>query len=133
MKESKEGPRSGKEGRGIKRVFYERDENLRDRADKRRRLDPSPLFEPEEPTFSPAQLIELKRKWHAVLEFRELRADRLCTNELTDAIGEKYGVGSGRNVRILSEKVEQRGSLIRKAGSGAPKTVSNRLENQEFF
>lgn len=133
LKAAKDGPRSGKGKIGSKRIFDELEGPLRDQSRKRRRLEPVPVIEPKTPSYSPSLLIDLERKWHAVLEFRELRAQGLSTNELTEAIGEKYGIGSGRNVRILAEKVEKRGTLLRKPGSGAPKTVSNRLEIQEFF
>ena len=75
----------------------------------------------------------MERKWHAVLEFQEFKILGICTNELANAIGEKYGVGNGRNVRFLAEKVEERGSLLRKEGSGRPSTVSNRIDIQEYF
>ncbi len=75
----------------------------------------------------------MEAKWKAVLEFQHLRDTGESTNTAVDEIGERLGVGSGRNVRLLSDYVDERGTLVRKVGPGAPRTVSNRPDVLEFF
>ena len=122
--------------RGIKRERYEPDEELRDQtmsAVKRRRVEERGEREIEAVPLVPEEVGELERKWMAVLEFRVLQATGKSTNEAIDEIGEKYSVGTGRNVRLLSDYVRDRGSLLRREGSGRPKSVSNRPDIIEFF
>lgn len=126
--EVKEGPRNR-----IKKRLFESEEHLRDYSKRPRPNSSEILPEPKPILPEPEKLLELERKWHAVLEFQEFKILGICTNELANAIGEKYGVGNGRNVRFLAEKVEERGSLLRKEGSGRPSTVSNRIDIQEYF
>lgn len=126
-KETKSGPRIKK-----KKIIYDMNEDLRSRGFKKK--SPAPLHLPQpKPLVDVETMLAVERKWQAVAEFREMRALGISTNQTVDQIGEKWDVGSGRNVRILSEKAELVGSLMRKEGSGAPKTVSNRLDIQEFF
>ena len=113
--EVKEGPRNR-----IKKRLFESEEHLRDYSKRPRPNSSEILPEPKPILPEPEKLLELERKWHAVLEFQEFKILGICTNELANAIGEKYGVGNGRNVRFLAEKVEERGSLLRKEGSGRP-------------
>jgi transposase len=134
------GPREAsepRETRGIKRALFEAYEHLRDwsRPAKRARAQPSALDLVEPPPFQPLppNIEALETKWRAVVEFRHLRDIGQSTNEAVDEIGERLGVGSGRNVRLLSDYVEERGSLVRKVGSGTPRIVSNRPDILEFF
>lgn len=128
LHEVKDGPRMR-----TKKRSFEPEENLRDRS-KRRRMESSEILPRQKPEpVDLGTLLDLERKWHAVCDFKELQALGMCTNELVNSIGENYGVGNGRNVRYLSEKVDKRGSLLRKAGSGRPPVVSSRIDVQEFF
>lgn len=125
-----------RETRGIKRERFEPDEELRDQSLsswKRRRIAEKEVAEPEEIPLMPKEVGELERKYQAVIEFRVLQESGKSTNAAVDRIGEKYGIGSGRNVRLLSDYVRDRGSLVRKEGSGRPKFVSNRPDIIDFF
>lgn len=130
-------PNDARDSRGIKRKIFENIENLRNRAKpaKRARVEHAAAEVVEtSPTASPpGDVAALEKKWMAVLEFRHLVDTGASTNDAVAAIGVKYGVGTGRNVRLLSKYVDERGSLVRKVGSGAPKTVSNRPDILEFF
>lgn len=48
------------------------------------------------------QVAGLERKWHVVFEVRLLQASISSTNEMADNIAAKWGVGTGRNFRLLS-------------------------------
>ncbi len=95
------GPRDDTEPRqtrGIKRVFYEAVEKLRDwsRPAKRARLALPEVDLLESPSFQllPPDIDALERKWNAVLEFPHLRGTGAGTNEALDEIGERYEVGT---------------------------------------
>jgi transposase len=137
---SPSGPRDElppRETRGIKRFFQEAVDALRYRARpaKRARVEENldDLVEGNNFQSLPLDVETLERKWQAVLEFQHLRDLGMSTNEAVDEIGERFGVGTGRNVRLLAQYAEERGSLVRKIGSGAPRTVSNRPDIIEFF
>lgn len=126
-----------RESRGIKRPLFEVFEKLRDwaRPAKRAHVEPSESALVEPPPFQPLppDIEALERKWNAVLELRHLQDTGTSTNEAVDEIGERFNVGTGRNVRLLSDYVDKRGSLVRQVGSGAPRTVSNRKDILDFF
>ena len=112
-------------------------EKIRDWATshKKDRVETARELEDIEPEFDYAQtdIETLESKWLAVLEFRHLQDLDLSTNEAVDEIGERFNVGTGRNVRLLSQYVEDRGTLVRRVGSGAPRSVTNRPDIIEFF
>ncbi len=127
---------------GVPPTIFESEEYPRQRPSKRLRVwspsvddevgeeatlrDPEALLDPED-------LIAVERKWHAVLEFLLLKCQGKSTNRALDVIGAKWGVGTGRNVRYLAEMVTERGSLMRKEGTGSPQTVASRQDIREFF
>lgn len=133
------GPREFTEPRitrGIKRAAYEAFEKLRSwaRPAKRARVEvDEEVAESVSIQNLPRDIAALENKWLAVIEFRHLVDTGKSSNDAVDEIAERYGVGSGRNLRLLSQYVDERGSLLRKAGSGAPRTVSNRPDILEFF
>lgn len=121
----------------LKRKIFENYEVLRDRS-KRRKIEENEPASMEStstaiPVLDVEEMTELERKWRAVLEFRVLVAKGESSNTKVNEIASKFGVGTGRNLRLLSDKIESRGSLIRKAGSGRPRVVSGRDDIQEFF
>ncbi len=103
---------------GIPPHHFEPDEELRYRPWKRAGFggegekNEGSVKEPNEDRVSPENLIEVERKWHAVLEFHDFQCKGLSTNRELDEIGEKYGVHTGRNVRLLAEKDNERGPLM---------------------
>lgn len=121
----------------LKRKIFENYEVLRDRSKRRKIEENEPASMESTSTAIPAldveEMTELERKWRAVLEFRVLLAKGDSSNAKVNEIASKFGVGTGRNLRLLSDKIESRGSLIRKAGSGRPRVVSGRDDIQEFF
>ncbi len=134
------GPRDETEPRatrGIKRIFYEAIETLRDwsRPAKRARAQAEELDLVEPSPFQPLppDIEILESKWKAVLAFQHLQDTGQSSNAALNEIGERLGVGSGRNVRLLADYVDERGTLVRKIGSGAPRSVSNRPDILEFF
>lgn len=134
------GPREElphRETRGIKRAIYGAFEYIRDQAVpwKRAKVEPVEIDPLENAPIQnlPIDIEGLENKWKAVLEFQHLQDTGKSTNEALDQIGERFGVGTGRNVRLLSQYVDERGSLVRKAGSGSPQTVSNRPDIIEFY
>jgi transposase len=134
------GPRDAlppRETRGKKRGISEVYEKLRDwvRSTKRGRIERDAELEVIEPEYDYAQtdIETLEKKWLAVLEFRHLQDLGISSNEAVEEIGERFGVGTGRNVRLLSEYADSRGTLVRKVGSGTPRSVSNRPDIINFF
>jgi hypothetical protein len=124
--------------RGKAAEKYEPDEQLRDQSSKRLRVwnpdvTEAGSFHDPEADIDPAELILIERKWHAVLEFTLLQCQGMSTNQALDEIGAKWGVGTGRNVRYLASMVDERGSLMRKEGSGSPKSVVSRKDIQDYF
>jgi hypothetical protein len=61
----------------------------------------------------------LEMRWHLVLEFRVEEALGNMTNALADDIASQLNL-TGSSLRRLSKQVEEEGTLLRKAGSGAP-------------
>jgi transposase len=143
------GPRSGSFGIDLKsspifasaegkrdrkrRIEFEATETeLRDKRKKRRVENPSPhLSRPEPP--EPEELIELERKWNAVLEYSLVQSAGGATHAVADEIGQRWLEVNGRTVRNWRARVEETGSLLRTPGSGAPPSVTNRQDIIDFF
>jgi transposase len=108
------------------------DETLRDQS-KRRRAEISTDHSAQACLPIPEELIQLERKWNAVLEYSLAQCAGLATHAMADEIGRRWLDVQGRTVRNWRAQVENVGSLLRLPGSGAPSTVTNRQDITDFF
>lgn len=123
------------EGKRVRkrRVEFEATETeLRDQSKRRRVESPSPHL-PQNALPEPDELIELERKWNAVLEYSLSQRVGEATHAVADEIGRRWLDVHGRTVRNWRAQVEETGSLLRNPGSGAPPTVTNRQDINVFF
>jgi len=72
----------------------------------------------------------LEVRWRAVDEYRVAQARGEMTHELADQIASKHGLGTGRNLRHLVQKVIRGENLTRKSGSGRPRQRDYAAVNQ---
>jgi hypothetical protein len=71
------------------------------------------------------QLDELEAQWLALKTYTERRSRETMSNKAIDELAEQLLGKSGRTLRNLADRADTRGSLRRKIGSGAPRTVFN--------
>jgi transposase len=79
------------------------------------------------------QLPELEKKYKAVLKLSNENHSNGMTNDRCEEIAGEFGVGTGRNLRLLAKKASTGESLLRKPGQGAKKTVCNDEKVIDFF
>jgi transposase len=119
----------------IKRIIkrklpFELDEETKSKS-KRHRPTPDPT--PPLPPFPEEELVEIEREWHAVMEHNIDLALGVSSNNRDEEIAARWGVGTGRTVRNLAARLQERGSLARKKGSGAKGTVVDNTFYVECF
>jgi transposase len=76
---------------------------------------------------------DVERRWKALLEYQVAKLQGRATHVLCDELAAKYGFKSGRTIRNLPQRLDERGTLSRKPGSGAPRIVSGNVDILEFF
>ena len=103
-----------------------KDVNLRDQSNEKRGMKRSR----PEPEQSQDEFLFLQRQWAAVCAFHRFERDNITmTNEAADEIAKIYDIGTGGNLRRIVRRAEAEENLMRKPGSGAPRTV---LEDVNF-